>query len=340
MRVASSSFVCAMALIALGFVTVSAQRARTPAATAAPTPPPPEDIPALLALPGSTSTSVRGPNDGELRGGVAFPLNGPGLRFNPLRGGHARYGTVEVVQSLVRAGMRVNQDFPGSELVVNDLGLRRGGPIAHHSSHQAGRDVDVLFYVTDPQGNVLRGVGAPLDPNGEGVDFKNLVDPSDDVPLRMDLPRSWRFVEMMLLDQNAVVQRIFLAEHLRTILLAHARRVNANAQAIARFEEVTCQPGTPHDDHFHIRFFCTAEDIRRGGCEDSAPIYPWHRAAMRAQRVSPRNARPRPDRPRARTVSEAEARAAAGEMHPSVQAWLDRRESWRRQPHPGRRYCR
>lgn len=300
---------------------------------------PVDPIAALLALPGRTSTSVRGPNDGELRGGVAFPLTGPGIRFNPLRSPRASYGTVEVVQSLVRAGIAVHREHPGSELVVNDLGLRRGGPIAHHASHQAGRDVDVLFYVTDPRGNVLHGVGAPLDPAGEGVDFKDLTTPADDVPLRMDLVRSWRFVELVLLDQGAVVQRIFLAEHLRTLLLAHARRVGANPRAIERFEEATCQPSSPHDDHFHFRFFCSAEDVRRG-CEDSAPIYPWHRDAMRAQRASPRQATPRPDRPRAPTVSEAQARASAGPMHPSVQAWLDRRESWRRQPHPGRRYCR
>lgn len=302
---------------------------------------PAEDpIATLLALPGSTSTSVRGPNDGELRGGVPLPMTGPGFAFNPLRSERARYGTVEVVQSLVRAAIAVHRELPGSELVVNDLGLRRGGPIAHHASHQAGRDVDVLFYVTDRAGNALRGVGAPLDPAGEGVDFRNPADPSDDVPLRMDVIRSWRFVEHVLLDTNAVVQRIFVAEHLRTILLEHARRVSASPVAIARFEEVTCQPSTPHDDHFHFRFFCTAEDIRRGGCEDSAPIYPWHRTALRAQRVAPRPAQPRPDRPRAPTTSEAEARAEAGPLHPDVQAWLDRREAWRRQPHPGRRYCR
>lgn len=330
---------CFVAALAASALYAQPARNAQPAPPSQPSTTPVDEIATLLSLPSTTSTSVRGPNDGELRGGVPFPMVGPGLRFNPLRSGNARYGTVEMVQALVRAAMSVHRELPGSELVVNDLGLRRGGPIAHHASHQAGRDVDVLFYVTDRQGNVLTGVGAPLDPAGEGTDFKNLADPTDDVPLRMDVLRSWRFVEHLLLDPNATVQRIFLAEHLRTILLEHARRVNASPQAIARFEESTCQPQYPHDDHFHFRFFCSAEDIRRG-CEDSGPIYPWHRAAMRALRVSPRLARPRPDRPRAPVVTEAQAQAQAGEMHADVRAWLDRREAWRRQPHPGRQYCR
>ena len=42
----------------------------------------------------------------------------------------------------------------------------------------------------------------------------------------------------------------------------------------------------PHDDHMHIRVFCTAEDVS-AGCEDTHPIYPRHRARLADAGVEP-----------------------------------------------------
>ena len=50
---------------------------------------------------------------------------------------------------------------------------------------------------------------------------------------------------------------------------------------VSRFGDVTCQPRFPHDDHMHIRVFCTAQDIA-GGCNDVAPNYPWQRALLKS----------------------------------------------------------
>lgn len=298
-----------------------------------------DDIRALLALPGETSTSIGGPNDGRVEGAVALPMRGPGFRFGPARDPAARFGTVEAVQALVRAAMRVQTRMPGSELTINDLGLAHGGPIPHHASHRAGRDADVLFYVLDAAGHPRSGIGAPIEPDGRGMDFRDLATADDDTPIALDVPRSWAFVEALVEDPAARLQRIFVAEHVRTLLLAHARSIPAAASTIARFEEVSCQPSYPHDDHFHVRFFCTSEDVRLG-CTEGAPIYPWHLAAMRAEGVRPVLQTIRRDRPRAEIVTDDEARADAGVMHPDVVAFLARREAWMAQPHPGRRYCR
>jgi penicillin-insensitive murein endopeptidase len=328
-----------------GTTTTAAVAAREPSPPSQPaTPPsepatPPAEIVELLALPPDTSLSLRGPNDGALQNGVAFPDRGPGFRFNPRRRPEARFGAVEVVQALVRAAMVVHRELPGGELTMNDLGFEHGGPISQHDSHQAGRDVDVLFYLLGEDGQPIPSVGAPLDPAGEGVDFRDLAIAEDDVPVHIDSARTFRYIRALLEDEHASIQRIFLAEHLRTILLEEARRSGAPADVVARFEDVTCQPGSPHDDHFHVRFFCAADDIT-GGCQDSSPIYPWQRAALRALGLAPTRARPRPNRPRATTTSAAAARAAAGPMHPDVVRWLERREAWLPIPHPGRRYCR
>ncbi len=311
----------------------------SPTPTAAVVPVPHAEIAALLALPPSTSTSIGGPNDGSVEGAVAFPLAGPGFRYNPRRRPEARFGTVEMVQALVRAARVVHEEIPGGELLVNDLGHEHGGAIPQHGSHRAGRDVDVLFYLLDAEGRPMTSVGAPLDPAGEGVDFRDLAVAEDDVPLRLDAARTFRFVRALLEDEHAAVQRIFVAEHVRALLVAHARSIGAPASVLARLDDVTCQPGSPHDDHLHVRFFCAPDDIARG-CHDEDPIYPWRREALRAAGVAPTRARPRPDRPRAETTSPEAARARAGPMHPDVVAWLERREAWLRPPHPGRRYCR
>jgi penicillin-insensitive murein endopeptidase len=228
--------------------------------------------------------------------------------------------------------------MPGGTLAVNDIGFREGGPIDHHGSHRAGRDADVLFYLLDAREQPHPSIGVPIDPEGRGTDYRDLMDPSDDVPLHLDLPRTWRFVQALVEDEQALVQRIFVVEHVRTMLLAEARRQHAPAAAVQRFSEVTCQPAYAHDDHLHIRLFCTNEDLA-AGCADSVPMYPWRLAQIEAAELEP-VAEQRARRRRSRVVTEEEARASAPPMHESVRAFLDRRESWIVQPHPGRRYCR
>ncbi|MBP7685393.1 MAG: penicillin-insensitive murein endopeptidase [Deltaproteobacteria bacterium] len=281
-----------------------------------------------LGLPASHSTSRGGPSAGSLEGGVPFPMQAPGAAFNPRRDVAARYGTVELVQALLRAGAQVQQRH-GGELMVNDLSLEAGGPIPHHGSHQGGRDADVLFYVLDARGDPRPAVGAPLDLDGRGVDFGDLSVSGDDTPVRLDVMRTWAFVEALVSDPEAAVQRMFVARHLRARLLRYARRQRAPAQVRRRFEQVACQPGYPHDDHFHIRVFCSVEDLR-AGCLDSGPMPPWRRAQLAAAGLAPRMAGP--ERLRAPITTAAEARQAAGPMHADVRAWLDGREAWMSPP--------
>jgi penicillin-insensitive murein endopeptidase len=285
------------------------------------------------------STSLRNPNDGSLEGGVPLPLSAPGLRFNPSRDPQARFGTLEVVRALVQAAQRVDRELGGLPVTVNDLSLERGGPIPHHRSHQSGRDVDVLFYQLDENGEPIESVGAFFDRAGKAVDFRDLADPSDDVPLRLDLPRTWLFLQALIEDGAAQLQNIYVAEHIRTLLLSYARKSGSPPEVVERFEALTCQPRYPHDDHFHFRFFCTAEDIT-AGCRDSAPIYPWQRALLRSAGVEPLPLAPKREGSAAKVVTHQEARKAAGPMDPEVERWLDRRQEWIAKPHPGRRYCR
>jgi len=285
----------------------------------------------------SQSTSIGAPNNGSLRGAFALPDHGLGFRHNPRRPENAVFATAETLNALTRAAALVAHDLPGGEVTINDLGYEHGGPIEHHGSHQAGRDVDVLFYLLDTAGQPMPGVGAPLDPEGRGTDFADLSDPADDVQIELDRPRTWHYVAALLEDPDAHLQRIFLAEHLRTMLLEQGRREGARPETLARFAAETCQPSYPHDDHFHFRFSCSAEDIPRG-CRDSRPLYDWRRDELDEADVRPRLSSGPGRRAEVTTASQAEQRA--GPLAPEVHAFLERRRAWMTQPHPGREHCR
>jgi penicillin-insensitive murein endopeptidase len=305
---------------------------------------PPDPTTELLAMLGTLTTSIGAPAGGRVQGGVRLPSLGPGYRHNPKRPDNARYGTVETLQAIVKAAAIVDHDLPGSGLTVNDIGLPEGGPISQHGSHQAGRDADILFYMQDASGKPIPAVGVPLDPKGQGVDFKDLAIPGDDQKVKIDLPRTWRFVQALIEAAPDQVQRIFVVEHLRGLLLTEAERQRAPKLIRQRFDEMTCQPSAPHDDHLHVRFFCTPEDLGVG-CEDSAPIYPWRVAALHQLGLEPivasakKSREEREDRA-ARTTTPAEAKKKAGPMHAKVIKFLAEREAWLKQPHPGRPYCK
>lgn len=318
---------------------------------------------ALMRLSPRQSTSIGASIDGRLEGGVQLPERAPGLRANPRRRPEARYGTVEVIQALIAASAKFageknamtgvtgqknasatspgqpTDDRDAGEVWINDLSLRHGGPIAHHESHRSGLDVDVLFLLRDAQGNVREPIGAPLDPRGRGTDYGDLADPRDDLALRLDAERTWRWFAALLEQPHAPVHRIFIAEHLRSLLLKAGKRAGARPATLGAFAERTCQPAVPHDDHAHIRFFCSIEDMR-AGCEDAFPIYPWRRRQILKAGLKPRIHRRSAKRPPSKTVSAKQARVNAGKLHPSVEAFLERRKQWSKKPHPGRRYCR
>lgn len=286
-----------------------------------------------------TSQSLGLPNDGSLVNAARLPLEGPGYRFNPRRDPSATYATQETIQALQHASAQVQQQFPERLLTINDLSLKEGGPIPHHGSHQNGRDVDVLFYLRDAAHKARSPVGAPIDPRLRGWDFGDLADPNDDAKVLLDVPLTWAWINALLTNPHAKVQRIFIAEHIRSALLAHAKKQKATKAVLTQFAAVTCQPSYPHDDHAHIRFFCAAKDIP-AGCYDSRPVYPWQRRYLASHQLKTQHRLPDPKRKRAKTTTHAQARKKAGAMHWKVKAFLKAREAWLKQPHPGRPYCR
>jgi penicillin-insensitive murein endopeptidase len=236
------------------------------------------------------SVSLGHPNDGRLQGGHRLPERALGLRSLPSpRGGNPKHGTAELVRALVKIGADMEGWAPGATLYVGDLSARGGGPLAGHESHQAGRDADLLFYALDQHGRVARPRGVRFDGSGRQTGGD----------LAFDARRNWLVLRSLIENREAHLQRVLVSEPLRALMLDHARSAGEPPWVIERAGEVMCDSWSPHDDHFHIRLFCTAEDYRLG-CRDEHPLYPWRRTELAALGVPNAEVEEDPNRSRSR----------------------------------------
>src|SRR5689334_22709232 len=150
-----------------------------------------DEWPAPEPTPGSRSVGL--PWQGALEGGVLLRPSADVRYIGPRLPAEHFYGTDALVGLIADAAAQVGATLPGAQLVSGDLGRRGGGPIEGHHSHQAGRDADLAFYMSDARGQQFiaprflvvraggRVRGAPA-----GV--------------RFDAARNWALVEAMLED--------------------------------------------------------------------------------------------------------------------------------------------
>ncbi|MEZ4265365.1 MAG: penicillin-insensitive murein endopeptidase [Myxococcota bacterium] len=216
--------------------------------------------------PGSLSVGATG--GGRLERAHEIPLKGPGWAFLPIvRPRGTNFGTEEMAGLLRRVAARVAADFPGARLGVGNVSLAEGGRSRWHASHQAGRDVDILMFSTDSRGRSVN----PTRFFGFGADGK-----SRDGRFHFDAKRNLSLVEALVTDPEVGIQWIFVSDELKARLLAAAAERGRPTETIERLSQVLHQPtdALPHDDHFHVRLFCSPED-RRYGCLDFGPFWAW-----------------------------------------------------------------
>jgi penicillin-insensitive murein DD-endopeptidase len=234
-----------------------------------------------------TSVSVGNHATGMLRSGRRLPFHGDGyLMPRRWQDRQRNYGTDELVELLARSARRVQRMYPNSVLGVADLSPRGGGGTPEHRSHRSGRDVDLLYYVTDTDGKPIGPTEMILlDAQGQSVTPKGLSLPthpeqkkapppaSAPVPLRkLDIPRTWAMVRTLLTDPQVSVQWIFIGRPIADLLLQHARRRKEPEHLIEKAMMVMHQPSDAqtHMDHWHLRIFCAPSD-RYLGCIDRGP---------------------------------------------------------------------
>jgi penicillin-insensitive murein endopeptidase len=231
-----------------------------------------------------SSVAIGNHATGALRHGRRLPFFGEGyLVPKRWQDRQRNYGTDELVGLLVRSARRANRMHRNSVLGVADLSPLGGGSTPEHRSHRNGRDVDLLYYVTDLDGK-------PVTPT-EMIPFDNhgMRSPPASLPAtssvgqpaeatlpaggrQLDVARTWTLVKILVTDPQVSVQWIFMGRGIGQLLLQHARAKKEPAYVIDRAMAVMHQPSDAqsHMDHWHLRVFCAPSD-RYQGCADRGP---------------------------------------------------------------------
>ncbi|MBI4345820.1 MAG: penicillin-insensitive murein endopeptidase [Elusimicrobia bacterium] len=222
-------------------------------------------IRALRWKPSSVSTGLPFHAGAKLRHAAQLPLEGAGFwTIRPERNTH--YGTDDMVAGLIETCARLLESDPAMQpLAIGDLSGPRGGRVSLHLSHRSGRDADLLFFWTDAKGSpVLTEDFIRFDRTGRGRYLGK--------PVRFDVLRNWSLVRALMAGERfgERVSAIFVAPHLRRLLLEHGRRTEPDPAVLARVGRVLLnarEKDGAHDDHFHLRIRCSARE-RSLGCRD------------------------------------------------------------------------
>ena len=103
--------------------------------------------------------------------------------------------------------------------------------------------------------------------------FNRYARAADGSGIAIDIPRTWALVKELITAPEAAVQYIFMYEPIAQRLIEHAEKIGEPPALIARARKACRQPGDSarHDDHMHVRVYCSAAD-RAYGCVDIGPM--------------------------------------------------------------------
>ena len=220
--------------------------------------------------PGLTG-SVGWPHHGVQTGAIELPERGPGFARYRSKGSYY-WGQPSLVHGIEDAARRVSVALPeGAPLLVGDISAKQGGRIARHYSHRSGRDVDLLWYVTTPEGASIRNptfVRLGADGLGRVPQVGGYV--------RLDVPRQWELIKALLTSPHIEVQWLFSSSIVEALVIDYALARGDDPEIIRRAQNVMLEPADslPHDDHLHLRVACSPEAGVQG-CEGGGPYWNW-----------------------------------------------------------------
>lgn len=201
---------------------------------------------ALVVAPSDgASAAIGGYSAGCLRGAAALPPRGRGFRVRyPRR--HRHFGHRVLIKFLEDFGRGIASSG-GPALAIGDLSMPRGGPTpTGHASHQSGLDVDIAY-----------GGATTANPTASLVDNK-----------RNAVNQRWNLRILAMLRRAASdprVARVFVHPAIKVAACSATSHWQAEKRAWLR----TLRPWWGHDDHFHVRLHCPAED---GECVAQPPL--------------------------------------------------------------------
>jgi penicillin-insensitive murein endopeptidase len=198
--------------------------------------------------------SIGSYTNGCVSGAASLPLQGNGYQVMRLSR-HRYYGHPNLINFIQQYGQSVADAQLGAVL-IGDLGQPRGGPtLSGHRSHQTGLDVDIWFLLA-PQASQRQLTIAER----ETWSAPSLVNLKTDA-----LAPQWSTTHAQMLELAAKqpeVDRIFVNPSIKRGL---CQRKTSNSAAWLR----KIRPWWKHDDHFHVRLKCPANDQN---CQDQEPL--------------------------------------------------------------------
>jgi len=216
------------------------------------------------------SISVGTAQTGKLINGFELPESNAWINFyRKVSHRGSNYATLEMAALLTRASRVVHKAVGGTLLTIGDCSDHDGGDLRGHNSHNSGRDVDILFYVKNKRGKSIKATGFhKFDKSGWTRRGKK--------GQQFDVSRNWWLVRTLLISDAPSVQYIFVADHLKKMMLSYAKKHGEAKEIMRRARSILVQPrdALPHDDHFHVRIYCSDED-RINGCLDTGPLWSW-----------------------------------------------------------------
>ncbi|WP_437732858.1 LysM peptidoglycan-binding domain-containing protein [Sorangium sp. So ce1335] len=179
--------------------------------------------------------SLGATNAGALFNGIRMPESD---RWELVDPGHA-WGTRETVDALDRAIAEVHRQFPGSpKLYIGHISAREGGRLSPHKSHQAGRDVDISYFLADARHRWYQRATAA----------------------NLDRERTWAFVRALITETD--VELILIDTSVQKLLKEHALKIGEDKDWIddvfqygSRSRRPLIRHARGHANHIHIRFY-------------------------------------------------------------------------------------
>lgn len=218
-------------------------------------------------VPGSMSLGTTA--SGSLAREAALPPEGEHHGVIPsCRERKTNFGTEELIELLMDAGRFVGEASPGSRLMVCNMAQQGGGDIKWSHSHNSGRDADLAFYA--------RRGGDSVDAPGLQRFGGDLKEVGGKGGYTFDVARNWLLVKGILTHPRVQAQWLFISNPLKDALLRHAEAQGEPAELIERAKAVLWQPtdSSPHNDHLHLRVYCSREDVLEG-CVNTGPVWAW-----------------------------------------------------------------
>jgi len=87
-----------------------------------------------------------------------------------------------------------------------------------------------------------------------------------------DLKKNWAIARLLIEQQVIPVQWIFVSNGLKKLLIEYAERKKEPSEILEIASDILHQPSNSaaHDNHFHVRVYCSKSD-QRNGCIDAEP---------------------------------------------------------------------